>query len=267
MSERFRGRAAIVTGGASGIGRATALQLAREGARVVLLDPDEAGLAATVAAIEHGGGRGVPVVGPSTSQADCERAAAAAGNGAAGVLVNCGASFLAKGIDATPEEWDLVLRANVAGYALTAAAAADLCSGGGAIVNVASVSAHIAQPNRWTYNASKGAVLALTRCQAMDLAPRGIRVNSVSPAWVWTPVVARLAGDEEERCRREWGSHHLLGRVAEPPEVAEAICFLASDQASFITATDLRVDGGYLAMASEGMGDQAGHPYTKLREA
>jgi NAD(P)-dependent dehydrogenase (short-subunit alcohol dehydrogenase family) len=137
---------------------------------------------------------------------------------------------------------------NVAGYALMTAEVAPRLEGGGAVVNVASVSAHIAQPSRWTYNAAKGAVVALHRCQAMDLAPRGIRVNSVSPAWVWTPVVQALAGDDADARRREWGAYHLLGRIAEPEEVAAGIAFLASDEARFVNGSAFVMDGGMTAV-------------------
>lgn len=95
----------------------------------------------------------------------------------------------------------------------------------------------------------------MTRCQAMDLAPLGVRVNSVSPGWTWTPEVERAAQGDRARWEPIWGRYHLLRRCAEPREVARAILFLCSDDASFITATDLRVDGGYLAVGGEGLGE------------
>ncbi len=124
------------------------------------------------------------------------------------------------------------------------------------MVNVASISAHIAQPQRWTYNTTKAAIVGLTRCMAMDLSADGIRVNSVSPGWIWTPEVAAAAADGgRERWEPVWGRFHLLRRLGEAAEVAAAIGFLCSSEASFITGVDLPVDGGYLAMGPEGLGD------------
>lgn len=127
-------------------------------------------------------------------------------------------------------------------------------AGAGSIVNMSSVSAHIAQPVRWTYNAAKGAVAQLTRCMAMDLAPE-IRVNTVSPGWIWTREVDKAADYDREKWGPIWGKFHLLRRLGEVEEVAAATAFLLSDEASFITGTDLYVDGGYLAMGSEGLGE------------
>ena len=129
--------------------------------------------------------------------------------------------------------------------------------GGGAIVNISSVSAHVAQPNRWTYNAAKGAVNQLTRCMALDFAPDGIRVNTVSPGWIWTREVLKAAGGDRKKWGPVWGKFHMMGRLGEPREVAKAVLFLCSDQASFITAAELPVDGGYLGMGSEGPGDRS----------
>jgi NAD(P)-dependent dehydrogenase (short-subunit alcohol dehydrogenase family) len=133
-------------------------------------------------------------------------------------------------------------------------------AGGGAIVNVSSISGHIAQTGRWTYNASKGAVNQLTRCQALDLAPYNIRVNSVSPGWIWTREVykaAEMGGGGREKWDPIWGKYHMLRRCADPVECAGPILFLLSEDASFITGTDLPVDGGYLGMGPEGIGETA----------
>ena len=129
--------------------------------------------------------------------------------------------------------------------------------GGGAVVNISSISAHIAQPNRWTYNAAKGAVDQLTKCAALDVAPMGIRVNSVSPAWTWTRETLKSAGDDKEKYELIWGKYHMLRRCCKPEEVASACMFLCSEEASFITGTDLAVDGGYLGLGSEGVGDDS----------
>jgi dihydroanticapsin dehydrogenase len=125
-------------------------------------------------------------------------------------------------------------------------------AGGGAIVNLGSISSFIAQPNFWTYNASKGAIANLTRCMAMDLADDNIRVNAVCPGTVWTQIVERLSKEEgltpeQAHADPKWGGSHMIKRIADPREIANAILFLVSDEASFITAECLMVDGGYVA--------------------
>jgi NAD(P)-dependent dehydrogenase (short-subunit alcohol dehydrogenase family) len=123
--------------------------------------------------------------------------------------------------------------------------------GGGAVVNFGSISAKVAQTGRWLYPVTKAATLQLTRNEAMDLAPDKIRVNSVSPGWTWSRVMDELTHGDKKKTNRVGGPFHLLGRVGEPEEVAEAVLFLCSSHASFITGTDLAVDGGYSAMGPE----------------
>lgn len=248
----FAGTVTVITGGASGIGQATAEAFVAAGGRVVLFDRDGARLARTVAAL---GDAAVGVAGDVASGADCQAAALAAA--ALGVpvraLVNCAASFLAKGADATAADWDLSLGVNVKGTALMASAVVPLlrAAGGGAIVNLASISGHIAQPNRWTYNATKGAILALTRCQALDLASDGIRVNSISPGTIWTPELDRMTGGDRAAWEPRMGAQHMLQRVGEPSEVASVALFLCGPGASFITGADILVDGGYIHMGHD----------------
>ena len=174
-------------------------------------------------------------------------------------LVNNAVSFIAKGLDVTTADWERSLGVNVRGYSNMVQACYQVMQqgGGGAVVNLASISGHIAQPQRWTYNASKGAILALTRCQALDLAAYHIRVNVVSPGWIWTPEVARAADGDRARWEPVWGRYHILRRLGEAVEVARAILFLCSDDASFITGAELPVDGGYLALGSEGLGEMS----------
>jgi NAD(P)-dependent dehydrogenase (short-subunit alcohol dehydrogenase family) len=251
----FEGTLAVVTGGASGIGRATAQELVRAGAKVVIVDRDERRAEQTAAEL----GDATVVVGDVSREGDCRRAAEAArhvgeqSGRPVRWLVNCAASFLSAAEGATGSDWDTSLGVNVKGSALMTGAVVPLirAAGGGAIVNVASISGWIAQPNRWTYNATKGAILALTRCQALDLARDGIRVNSVSPGTIWTPELDRMAGGDRAKWEPTFAPHHILNRVGEPSEVATAILFLCSDAASFITGEDLRVDGGYLAMGHD----------------
>lgn len=247
----FAGTVAVISGGASGIGQATAEAFVACGAHVVILDRDAARLQSVVPAL----GTATPVLGDVSRPEDCQAAAGAAAALGRPVrwLVNCAASFLAKGEDATAADWDLSLGVNVKGTALLASAVVPLirAAGGGAIVNLASISGYIAQPNRWTYNATKGAILALTRCQALDLARDNIRVNSISPGTIWTPELDRMTNGNRAAWEPIFGPHHMLNRVGEPSEVASAVLFLCSPAASFITSADLVVDGGYIHMGHD----------------
>ncbi|MGH3823591.1 MAG: SDR family NAD(P)-dependent oxidoreductase [Pseudonocardiaceae bacterium] len=250
-ADAFAGTTVVITGGASGIGRASAEAFVAVGAHVVLLDCDAQRLAATTAVL----GAATAVHGDVSRWEDCQAAARAARATGRPVraLVNCAATFLAKAENATPGDWDASLGVNVKGTALMAGSIVPLLrtAGGGTIINVASISGYIAQPNRWTYNATKGAVLALTRCQALDLARDGIRVNSISPGTIWTPAVDGVTGGDRATWEPILGSQHMLGRVGEPSEVANVILFLCGPGASFITGADVLVDGGYVGMGHD----------------
>lgn len=250
-TDAFADMAVVITGGASGIGQATAESFVAAGAHVVLLDRDAPRLTATAAAL----GTATAVYGDVSCWQDCQAAARAAQATGRPVraLVNSAATFLAKAEDATPGDWDTSLGVNVKGTALMAASIAPLlrAAGGGTIINLASISGYIAQPHRWTYNATKGAVLALTRCQALDLARDNIRVNSVSPGTIWTPELDNMSGGDRAAWEPVFAPHHMLGRVGEPSEVANVILFLCTSGASFITGTDVLVDGGYIGMGHD----------------
>lgn len=167
-------------------------------------------------------------------------------------LVNVACSYLDNGIESTRAEWLESLDVNLVGCVmLMKAARAELARHGGAIVNFGSISGRIAQTGRWLYPVSKAAILQLTRTQAMDLAPQGIRVNAVSPGWTWSTVMDDLTGGDRQKTDRVAAPFHLLERVADPAEIAAAVLFLCSDDARFITGTDIRVDGGYTAMGPE----------------
>ncbi|MCI0711130.1 MAG: glucose 1-dehydrogenase [Chloroflexi bacterium] len=255
----WAGRVAIVTGGASGIGAATVREFANEGVQVAIFDINVEGgeqLAASLIAE----GRNVAFWRVDVADQEICREAVqevAARWGRVDFLVNNAVSFIAKGLDVTTPEWERSLGVNVRGYANMVQACHESMrrTGGGAIVNLASISGHVAQPNRWTYNASKGAILAMTRCMALDLSVDKIRVNSISPGWIWTPEVQKAAQGDRAKWEPVWGKYHMLRRLGEPREVARAVLFLCSDDASFITATELRVDGGYTGMGSEGLGE------------
>ncbi|HJT77921.1 MAG TPA: glucose 1-dehydrogenase [Gemmataceae bacterium] len=254
--DRLKDKVAVVTGGGAGIGRATCEVFAEEGAAVVVAERDEPSGREVAEGITRRGGRALFVRTDVADEASIRRMVAEAVRafGKINVLVNNAAVFVLRGIEATPEEWRQILDVNVVGVALVTKHVVPEMrkAGGGAIVNLSSISSFIAQPHFWTYNATKAAVANLTRCMALDLAPDNIRVNAVAPGAVWTQIVERLtreAGMDRAAADRDpsWGGAHMIQRIAEPREIAQAILFLASDEASFITAENLMVDGGYTA--------------------
>ena len=252
MSDRLKGKVAIVTGGAAGIGQATAILFAGEGAKLVIADVDEAAGAEIVTQIEGQGGQSVfvptDVAHESDAQQVCEKAVNTFGK--LDILVNNAAAFVLKGLEATLADWQRVLSVNVIGTALMSRYAVEKMkqAGGGAIVNLGSISSFVAQPSFVTYSATKAALVQMTRNMAMDLAPFNIRVNCVCPGTILTKASSNhmeRVGMTLEEFIAEEGPKSLLGRVGQPREVANAILFLASDEASFITGTHLMVDGGY----------------------
>lgn len=257
---RFKGKTAIVTGGAAGIGRAIVEQLCREGAAVCFSDLSDTGKDFEQS-LRSQGCDVLFCQGDMQSEEFCKEIVDKTVQrwGRVDHLVNNAFSFTAKALDATAQDWERSFFVGPVGYArmVQFCVPAMIRQGGGSVVNMSSISAHIAQINRWTYNAAKGAVHMLTRCQALDLAKHNIRVNSISPGWIWTKEVEKsaiLAGGGYEKWGPVWGEYHMPGRIGQPIEVARATLFLLSDDASFITGTDLAVDGGYLAMGPEGIG-------------
>jgi NAD(P)-dependent dehydrogenase (short-subunit alcohol dehydrogenase family) len=252
----FEGKVAVVTGGSLGIGRTAARRLAAGGASVVLCGHDEASVEEALAELRGAelevDGRRADVSSAGDMQALAQFAAGRYGG--IDILV-CSAGIQRYGtVVDTPEElWDEVLGVNLKGVFLAAKSCIPELRrrGGGAIVNVASVQAFAAQPGVVAYAASKGAIVALTKAMAIDHAADNIRCNAVCPGSVDTPML-RWAADlfkgesTVEQTVATWGRAHPLGRVARADEVAEAIAFLASDRSSFVTGTELRVDGGLL---------------------
>ena len=252
---RLKDKVAIVTGAGSGIGEATALLFAEEGAHVVVADINQAGGEATLAQASARNGSAV-FVNADISQEQGARdivTTTVRAFGRVDILVNNAASFMQKGLEASPEEWRRSLDTNVIGTALVSRYAAEAMrnTGGGAIVNISSISAFVAQPGFVTYNAAKGAIVEMTRCMALDLAPAHIRVNTVCPGTILTPA-SRLhferLGMTVEQFEEAEGAKTILRRVGRPREVAYAVLFLASDEASFITGAYLMVDGGKTAL-------------------
>lgn len=261
VKDRFQGKNALVTGGSSGIGRAIVEELCREGACVTFTGISEIG-AVTEKDLRNQGLAAFFVRGDMLEEAFCDAVVrqAIARWGDLDYLVNNAFSFTAKGLDASYDDWHRSLFTGPVAYAnmVRSVLPSMRKRRTGAIVNMSSISAHIAQINRWTYNAAKGAVDQLTKCQALDLAPFGIRVNSVSPGWIWTREVEKASmidGGGKSKWEPVWGKYHMLGRCGEPWECAGPVLFLLSDDASFITGTDLPIDGGYLAMGPEGLGE------------
>jgi dihydroanticapsin dehydrogenase len=253
---RLKDKVAVVTGGGDGIGRAICELFAEEGSAIVIAEKNSEKGKQAAEQIARSGGRAHFIATDVADEASVVRMAAEAARvfGHVNVLVNNAAIFVLKGIDATPEEWRQILDVNVMGPALVAKHVVPLMrkAGGGAIVNIASMSSFIAQPEFVTYNSSKAALATMTRCMALDLAPDKIRVNAVCPGTVWTQIVQRLTRERgmdraAADAHPDWGGAHILKRIAEPREIAYAVLFLASEEASFITGSHLMVDGGYTA--------------------
>lgn len=254
----LQGKVAIVTGGSTGIGRAIMERLCAEGVSVTYSGISDGGMETEKDCQEKG--YAVQFVrGDMADEAFCRQLVDSALQkwGKVNYLVNNAFSFIAKGLQATREDWLRMMNVGPIGYATMAQLVVEPMKeqGGGAIVNLSSISAHIAQPDRWTYNGAKGAVNQLTRCMALDLAPLGIRVNTVSPGWIWTREVDKAAGGDREKWGAIWGKFHMLRRLGYVEECAGPVAFLLSDEASFITAAELMVDGGYNGMGSEGLGE------------
>ncbi|SCL20813.1 NAD(P)-dependent dehydrogenase, short-chain alcohol dehydrogenase family [Micromonospora pallida] len=259
LSRGLRGRTAMVTGGAQGIGAAVAERLCAEGCRVVILDISADAGRDTIARLHRQGHSAHLAVGNVTDTAavDAAFAGVPASWATPTLLVNLAAGFVFKGVEATAADWHAALDPTIIGLShVTRAFVAGLPerNADAAIVNMASISAHIAQEGYLTYNTGKAAVLGFTRCMAQDLAPRGIRVNSVSPGTVWNASNERFHREvlgldrAAAEAAPEHGGRFLLRRFADPAEVAAPIAFLLSSEASFITGTDLPIDGGYLAV-------------------
>jgi len=244
----LKDKVVIITGGIGDLGYATAQRLFEEGCRIALFDLKEsdAGLAGSVNALYVQ----VDISNEESVKSACEYVENELGP--AHVLINTAAAFVFKGIDATAEDWQKITNVNIAGTSFVTKYTVPqmIKNGGGSIINFSSVSGFIGQRNFATYNATKFAIRGLTKCWAYDLAEHKIRVNTLCPGYIYTSAFVNsckaLNLDIEEENKRA-SEMHLLNRQGQPEEVAAAAAFLASDDSSFITGSDLLVDGGYLA--------------------
>jgi NAD(P)-dependent dehydrogenase (short-subunit alcohol dehydrogenase family) len=244
----LKGKVAIVPGGATKIGAAIVDAFVSHGVKVMIADINgEAGQTLTR--------DGVAFRETDLREDDQIQALVAATKdqfGRVDFLVNVACSYLDNGAESTRAEWLESLDVNIVGSVMLMQAARDeLARNKGAIVNFGSISSRVAQTGRWLYPVSKAAILQLTRNQAMDLAPDGIRVNAVSPGWTWSNIMDELTGGNRTKTDSVAGEFHLLKRAGDPEEVANSVMFLCSDEAGFITGTDIRVDGGYTTMGPE----------------
>jgi NAD(P)-dependent dehydrogenase (short-subunit alcohol dehydrogenase family) len=246
------GKTAIVTGASTLIGTKVVEALSGAGANVVMADIDiESGekIAASL-------GRNVHFVDTDVTrdnEIDNCIALAVERFGGLDILVNAAATYVDAGIESTREQWLAGLNVNLVGAAIfvTKAAAQMRKRGGGAVVNYASIGGKVAQPGRMIYAVSKAGVLHMTRCQAAALIKDRIRVNSVSPGWTWSNVISSLSHGDREWADSVAAITHPAGRLGAPEEVANAVIFLCSERASFITGADIPVDGGYTAIGPE----------------
>jgi NAD(P)-dependent dehydrogenase (short-subunit alcohol dehydrogenase family) len=251
---RVKDKVAIVTGAAVGIGQTAAEVLAEEGAKVVVADIDAKNGEQAAANIRAKGGTAIFVQADISKEPDARRISeeTVKAFGRIDILVNNAAVFVLKGFDATVEDWQRSLGVNVIGPALVTKYAVEHMkkTGGGSIVILASISSFVAQPNFFAYSATKAALLQMTRNMALDLGPHKIRVNCVCPGTILTQASYKHMANEGltfEQFNAAEGAKTFLGRIGSTREVANAILFLASDEASYITGAPLMVDGGYTA--------------------
>ncbi len=252
MNGMYEGKVAVVTGAASGIGRATAIAFAREGAKVVVADVGVEGGQETVCQIEREGGEAILVQTDVSKDEEVEGMVAAtiAAYGKLDVAFNNAGieGQPAPTVNCTRENWDRTIGINLTGVwlCMKAEIPAMLANGGGAIVNCSSIAGLIGFGGSPAYVASKHGVVGLSKAAALDYATAGIRVNAVCPGVIQTPMIDRFTGGNVE-AQAQLTSLEPIGRIGTPEEVATSVLWLCSDAASFVTGVALPVDGGSVA--------------------
>jgi NAD(P)-dependent dehydrogenase (short-subunit alcohol dehydrogenase family) len=247
------GRAALVSGAAGGIGRAISIAFAEAGAAVACCDIDMAGAAETARLVERSGGRALALRCDVASENETQMAATAAHDalGRLDILVSGAAPHDASGtvLETILADWERVLAVNLTGSFLLSRAVLPLmiAGGGGSIILIASQLGRVGSAGRAAYCATKGALIQLAKVMAIDHAAQNVRVNTLSPGAVETERILRRYGSFGA-AHEALGPKHLLGRLSRPSEIAAAAVFLAGDGASFVTGSDLLVDGGYTAI-------------------
>lgn len=251
----MRSRVAIMTGGASLIGLAVAERWIGSGGRIVLGDRSQDARTDATATL---GAHGRYVIGDVADDEHLAELVATAVEefGGLDVVVTGPALFDDDGYASSRELWHQAFDINVVSAARLTQIARPHLSRGAAIIYVASVSGRVSQPNRMVYNTTKAGLLMLARSGAQELAADGIRVNTVSPGWTWSRNIERRYGSRA-RADAFAAEFQLLGRMADPEEIADAVLFAASDDARFMTGADLAVDGGYTALGPEALGQAA----------
>ncbi len=255
MPGQFEGKTVLVTGGGTGIGEASALALAAEGAIVTVAGRTEATLADTVAKIEAAGGTARYAICDVTDEGAVTAAVAVAvdENGRLDLAVNSagidGGNFQFDTVNYPNETFDDMLNVNVRGmfFSMKHELARMVEQGGGAVVNISSGAGVVATPGYIGYGASKAAEILLTKTAAVDYAKQNIRVNAIAPALVNTPLIAKMVEENPEH-RAALDAAHPMGRIAEPYEIADAVVWLCSEKSSFVTGIALPVDGGLTAV-------------------
>ncbi len=247
---RLQDKSAVITGAASGIGRAIALKFAHEGAAVMVADLDGKTVMGFADEIEADGGSAIGIGADITKRAEIDAMVAAAIErfGRIDVLVNnAGSRIIKPFLEHTEEHWRRMLDVNLTGHFFCCQAVIPhmLEAGGGRIINMASIASFVGRPNRAGYVAAKGGLLSLTRALAADMAGKKITVNAVAPGMIASPLNRDIA--EDQVLGDAWNAENLARRWGEPEDVAGVAAFLASDDAGFITGETITVDGGSIA--------------------
>ncbi len=251
---RVAGKVALVTGGALGLGKATAEMLAREGAKVVVTDVNVEEGQKVAQGIASNGGEAIFIEHDASSEAQWKAAIQSTLDtyGRLDILVNnAGIGFLANVEETSLEAWRKTQSVNLDGVFLGTKYGIEAMrkSGGGSIINLSSIEGLVGDPNLAAYNASKGGVRIFTKSAALHCARQryGIRINSVHPGYIWTPMVEAVTNGTDTEKYQSLVDLHPVGHLGEPDDIAYGILYLASDESKFVTGTELVIDGGYTA--------------------